>query len=75
MGSRNPANSTGTRIDGPDQAPAERRVRANRSMTVTGGQVGGGFIDPRVLTVISEGDEFPGGHWIVRAHPDCFTEG
>jgi hypothetical protein len=75
MGSRNPEDSTETRIDGPDQAPAERRVRANRSMTVTGGQVGGGFIDPRVLTVISEGDEFAEDHWIVRAHPDCFTEG
>jgi hypothetical protein len=74
MGSRNPQNSTEIRMDGSDQAPAERRVRANRSMTVTGGQLGGGFIDPRVLTVISEGDEFAGDHWIVRAHPDCFTE-
>jgi hypothetical protein len=43
-------------------------------MTVTGGQLGGGFIDPQVLTVISEGDEYPEDHWIVRAHPDCFAE-
>ena len=73
MGSRNPDNSTEARIDEPDQAPAEKRVRANRSMTVTGGQIGGGFIDPQVLTVISEGDEYPEDHWIVRAHPDCFS--
>jgi hypothetical protein len=68
-------DSRTTRVEESDKAPTERRVRANRSMTVTGGQVGGGFIDPRVLTVISEGDEFAEDHWIVRAHPDCFTEG
>jgi hypothetical protein len=75
MGSRNPEDSTEAKIDGSDQAPAEKWVRANRSMTVTGGQVGGGFIDPRVLTVISEGDEYPEDHWIVRGYPDCFTKG
>jgi hypothetical protein len=72
MASRSPENSTETRIDEPDQAPAERRVRANRSMTVSGGQLGSGFIDPNVLTVVSEGDEYAEDHWIVRAHPDCF---
>jgi hypothetical protein len=68
-------DSRTTRIEESDQAPTERRVRATRSMTVNGGELGSGFLDPQVLTVISEGDEYPEDHWIVRAHPDCFTEG
>ena len=62
------------RLEEPDRASAEKRVRATLSMTVTGGQVGAGFLDPQVVTVISEGDEYPADHWIVRARPDCFTE-
>jgi hypothetical protein len=68
-------DSRTTRIEESDQASTERRVRATRSMTVNGGELGSGFLDPQVLTVISEGDEYPEDHWIVRAHPDCFTEG